>query len=552
MKLAVLYARVSTERQSDEGTIESQLGELRENSSKDKIIHEYIDEGWSGTTLARPALDDLRDDAKQGKFEAVYILDPDRLSRNHAHLMIVMAELKKLGIDIKFAHRDYKDNPEDKLVFNLQGVVAEYEREKILERTRRGKLQKAKRGHIVSSKAPYGYDFIRKSESTETQYKINVEEKRLVELIFDLFLQVRSIRGVATELHGLGIRPRSGKEYWAKSTITKILKNTTYIGTAYYNKHYSCETNNGKKYKKVIKTNKKLRNFEEWIPIKVSPIIDTSKFNQVQELLKHNQTKIRPAKNKYLLTGLIECGDCGSSYVGDPGKGRPCYRCTYRQRKNTIKEKCNNKQIRAEQADTLVWNTMVNLFDNPSIIVDQFKKYSSQSKTNKEKIQEKIDEMDKILKQKEEGRERIIHAYTNKKIRESDFDSALKRLDKEILPLQEEKEKQELKLEAIKEEPKKIQNINDFCNEVASRINNLSFNQKKDILRLVCEKVEYQPDSLEIHTVIPKNDGSKDLLLGHCDHQPRKSLKRVWLFPGRGPGPCPDREIRLLFLDQPF
>src|SRR3989338_2345908 len=104
MKLIATYARASTANQEEEQTVQNQISSLKEFSEKNNcvITEEYIDEGWSGDILARPALDRLRQDAKQKKWEAVLIYDPDRLARRYSYQELIMDELKEAGIEVMF------------------------------------------------------------------------------------------------------------------------------------------------------------------------------------------------------------------------------------------------------------------------------------------------------------------------------------------------------------------------------------------------------------------------------------------------------------------
>jgi site-specific DNA recombinase len=146
-KRIALYARVSSDQQAQDGTIESHLAAVNkfaiENGLKIDPDLIFADNGISGVTLARPKLDALRDKAAVGEIDSILILDPDRLSRKHSHQLMLVEEFKKLGVEISFVNRPIANSPEDQLLFQRQGVIAEYEREKIVERSRRGKLHKA-------------------------------------------------------------------------------------------------------------------------------------------------------------------------------------------------------------------------------------------------------------------------------------------------------------------------------------------------------------------------------------------------------------------------
>jgi site-specific DNA recombinase len=159
-----LYARVSTDKQAQEGTVASQLALLQQRIEADGGVLAaelcFIDDGVSGTTLVRPALERLRDQAAAGAIERLYVLTPDRLARRHAHQMVLVEELQACGVELVFLNGPLGQTPEDQLLLQVQGIIAEYERAKILERTRRGRLHAARCGQIsVLTKAPYGYRY---------------------------------------------------------------------------------------------------------------------------------------------------------------------------------------------------------------------------------------------------------------------------------------------------------------------------------------------------------------------------------------------------------
>ena len=144
IQLIAVYARVSTARQEEEGTIETQLSAVREFAAKNNytIVKDYVDNGWSGDMLARPALDQLREDAKKKLWQAVLIYDPDRLARRYSFQELVMDELRELGLAILFVTVSPSKNHEDRLMYGVRGIFAEYERTKIAERFRLGKIRK--------------------------------------------------------------------------------------------------------------------------------------------------------------------------------------------------------------------------------------------------------------------------------------------------------------------------------------------------------------------------------------------------------------------------
>jgi site-specific DNA recombinase len=211
-----IYARVSTEGQEKQETINSQLADLREYASQNNmdIVEEYIDNGYSGELFDRPALDKLRDDAKNRLFSALLVHSPDRLSRKFIYNGIIQEEFKRYNISVIFLNRpDAKDTPEDNLLAGVQGVIAEYEKAKILERTRRGKIHKARSGIIMGSVPPYGY------KCSDGKYLVDPDEAEIVKLIYELFTEKRmKIRTIVRELMDRNI-PSRNRKLWRVSTI---------------------------------------------------------------------------------------------------------------------------------------------------------------------------------------------------------------------------------------------------------------------------------------------------------------------------------------------
>src|SRR6516165_3541454 len=226
-----IYARVSGEQQAQQNTIESQIAVLRERVQADGLSLDddlcFIDDGYSGSTLVRPALERLRDVAWAGGFTRLYVHSPDRLARRYAWQVLLVEELQRSGIELVFLNRTIGVSPEEDLLLQMQGMIAEYERAKIMERSRRGKRHAARRGSVnVLAGAPYGYRYVRKFEGNgQAQYRVVFEEARVVKQIFEWVGRDRlSIREVCRRLRKQGIRSSQGKQ-WQPFTINKLLAN---------------------------------------------------------------------------------------------------------------------------------------------------------------------------------------------------------------------------------------------------------------------------------------------------------------------------------------
>jgi site-specific DNA recombinase len=212
MKQAAMYVRVSTQQQKEGATIESQKALLLQYASKKgfEIYPEWIfeDNGVSGSKLARPALDRLRDFASEGLFEDVFILSPDRLSRKYAYQAILMDEFNRNGVKVRFQNSNDPVTATDHLLIQMQGMFAEYERAQIAERSRRGKKYRAKNGSVsVMSIAPYGFRYVKGYDQVSASFEINEKEAFVVKTIFDLYVKERlSIAKIQSYLSGHQLR----------------------------------------------------------------------------------------------------------------------------------------------------------------------------------------------------------------------------------------------------------------------------------------------------------------------------------------------------------
>jgi len=324
------YARVSSEQQAKSGTIDSQIASLRERIAADgeQIAEEmlFIDAGVSGATLIRPQLERLRDHAAIGLVDRLYVLSPDRLSRKYAHQVLLMEELAACGVEVVFLNHAGGTSAEEEMLLQMQGMISEYERAKIMERNRRGKLHGAKRGSInVLSTAPYGYRYNRKQDVTPAQYLIDLRQAGVVRQIFHwIGVDRLSIGEAVRRLDEAGIETYTGKAHWDRSVIWGMLQNPAYMGRAAFGKtksqdplprvrasRHSAETR--KKAYSAIRTDRR-----EWIEIPVPAIVSEDLFLAVQEQLDENRKQARQRRGgaAFLLQGLTVCGHCHYAYYG--------------------------------------------------------------------------------------------------------------------------------------------------------------------------------------------------------------------------------------------
>lgn len=322
MRVAI-YARVSSESQEARGTIGSQLEALRRKMAEigHDIVQEYTDDGYSGARLDRPGLDALRDAAEAGLFEQVWCLTPDRLARSYAYQILVTDELTRHGVQVCYLDAPPRtDDPEATLLVQVQGVIAEYERAKIAERNRRGRLFRARAGEIVYRLVPYGYRRIPRGPAGPSHLDVYEPEAVVVRRIFDDFVAGGySMRRICRRLYEDGIPSPTGNATWSIACLSQMLTNSTYKGRAVYNRHQAVPPASGRK-----STRNKLRPREEWIEIPVPAIVSEAVFEAAQRVSRDHTyfSPRRSAPGHWLLRRLVVCGHCGVKTYCQDSKGR--------------------------------------------------------------------------------------------------------------------------------------------------------------------------------------------------------------------------------------
>ena len=385
-KTAAIYARVSSDRQKESHTIASQSAALREYAQAHDywVPTEWVfeDDGYSGAHLTRPGLEALRDLAAEGQIEAVLVYSPDRLSRKYAYQVLLAEEFTRCGVALVFLKAPSGQTPEDQLLVQFQGMIAEYERAQIAERTRRGKRHKARQGTVnVLSGAPYGYRYVRKSEQAEAYYEVIAAEAEVVRMIFAAYTeQGLSIGAITRLLNQRQIPTRSGKARWERSTVWAMLRNPAYQGKACFGKTEACTR---RRITRLLRQKNRFpsrsgahheRPRSEWIEIAVPALVTEEAFAWAQERLEKNkQCSPRRTKEPTLLQGLLVCQQCGYAlYRTSTRTSRRklnYYRCLgadgYRHLKGPL---CSNRPVRQDLLDALVWNEIVRLLEDSTLV----------------------------------------------------------------------------------------------------------------------------------------------------------------------------------------
>ena len=517
IKLIATYARVSENPDEEEQTIKNQTMTFSELAEKNnwQIIQEYKDDDWSGDILERPALDRLRLDAKNKNrpWEAVLIYDPDRLARRYSYQELVMDELREAGVEVMFVTVSTPKNTEDKILHGVRGLFAEYERAKIAERFRLGKLRIVKEGNILTTKPLYGYNYIPKLDKRHGYYEINPEEARVVKMIFSWVVNDgMTLRAIVKKLHQLDIRPRNSKRgVWSTSTLSTMLRHRGYIGEAHYGASYAVipeKPLNKERYKKMRKTSRRLRPKEEWITIPIPAIIDAELFEKAGKQLKANFALCqRNRKNEYLLAGKIECV-CGRKRAGEGYYNKPnlYYRCSDRVLNFPLPPKCKEGGINARVTDDLVWKKVTELMSSPKLLAQQAKRWFKNKQTKALSTCIDVEQLKRDIDRINEQIERYNKGYGAGVF-------TLEQLKQYVTPLREKASQLNAQIahsinttNHAKLEMPSVREMETFVQKAKQKLQDLNFSAKREIISSIIEKVIANKQCLKVTGYIPLNN----------------------------------------------
>jgi site-specific DNA recombinase len=519
VKVAI-YARVSTERQEERGTIGSQLELLRmaANADGDDLVAEFVDDGYSGTRLDRPALDRLRDAAEAGALDAVLCLCPDRLARAYAYQVLILEEVERFGVTVRFLDGPAPgDDPQAKLLVQVQGVIAEYERAKIAERYRRGKLHRARAGEVFFWKVPYGFRRVGPEPGRPAHMEIYEPEAEIVRAIFRAYVEdARSIRQVAHDLYDCDIPSPTGKPIWGTSTLQRLLRNEAYIGRVYYNRRETINGAPAHRGARHTKTRYRDRPREEWILIPVPTIIDQDTFDRAQQVRRENPKwsprGIEPGH--WLLRGLIECGHChvGCNCHKMRGRNGTFHRYYYCRNHDILRAggehlRCPERNIRAGDLDAYVFAQVRRALLEPTqLIAGEQAVVTTTPPNDDDLIGSQLAALARKLDQTDLERTRLLDAYQAALLDLHELTRRTATLTARRDQLAAEHAELTAHRADLARENRLRQGIAGFAERVLASLDERDFDGRQRLLRLVVEKVRVAGWHVEIDLKIPLQD----------------------------------------------
>ena len=554
-----LYGRVSSEQQAEAATIDSQVAAIQQRIIEDGLtlaaeMH-FLDEGYSGATLIRPALERLRDLAAIGAIDRLYVHSPDRLARKYAYQVLLLDEFQRCGVEVIFLNHPLGKTPEEDLLLQVQGMVAEFERAKILERSRRGKLHAARQGSVnVLSGAPYGYRYVSCREGDgEARYEVVLEEARVIRLMFEwVGRDGLSIGEVCRRLKEQGIPSPTGKSYWDRTTVWSHLKNSAYRGTAIFGKtrvgpqkpRLRAQRGRPEQPRHPYSTYDVPE--DQGIRISVPAIVSDDLFAAVAERLEENRKRNRQTRRgaSYLLQGLIVCARCNYAFYGKPvslkaGKGKrreyAYYRCIgtdgYRFGGERI---CSNKQVRTDLLEEAVWQDVCSLLENPGRIEREYErrlKHEPKEADSEKHLQARIQKVKR-------GIGRLVDAYEDGLLEKSEFELRIRRSRDRLAVLEVEAKKQAKKESQLVELRLVIGHLQEFASRIQSGLHDADWSTKRDIIRALVKRVEV--DEAQVRVIyridpLPFDHGPQRGRLQDCLRRDHAALGRSGLGVGHVP-----------------
>lgn len=509
MKKAAIYARVSTEGQTDNYSIPTQLEGCRDYAKKHdfKIADEYVDGGHTGTSLDRPELNRLKQLA--GKVDAIIVFTQDRLGRAEAlDTWNLVAEFDSNGTEIHCTDTGLIriNNFLGQLEMLFRAKAAKEESEKIGERSQRGKKARARAGKVViNTVASYGYDY-----DKEAGMLVIVEEQaEIVRQIYHWYvygdengkrLGGQKIANKLTEMrvptkHDIdGYRKdKKGYGFWGRSSVMKILRQETYCGVWYYNRRQAGDT----------PTRRRWKDKKDWIAVDVPAIVSRELWEAAQNQGKKNTTKSsRNTKRQYLMQGIMFCATCGYQFMcradyrkHDEGLGYyPCHGQEKIYAPDGEKATCSGS-LKQKIVDTVVWDTLSMLLKHPEVILQGLEHKRKNIEEQLQPDRKFLARCKNLLEKSASRRNRLLKLYLDGNYEKDWLDAEMSKIEKECDELQDKINDLETRIAEFDTSQDQEEQVRAFCHAVTEGIDNFTFEDKRMVL-----------DVLNIKAVVQRND----------------------------------------------
>jgi site-specific DNA recombinase len=521
MRIA-LYVRVSSDRQAQTQTIEQQIERLKAHCHQQgwQIREEQIfrDDGYSGASLKRPALDRLRDQVNQAAFDRIILTAPDRLARKYVHQMLLIEEFEKYGCQVEFVDRPMSNDPHDQLLLQIRGAVSEYERNLIVERTRRGRLQKYKAGTLLPwTRPPYGYQLNPDHPRDPGGVRTDENTAWVVTEIFRRYgEESTSLQGLAKQLMREGISSPWGNSRWNMATLGGILTNPSYTGTVYAGRHRSKPREGRQSPLKPIGKRGESHTTtppEDWLAVcSIPALVPKEQFEVVKLKLAQNQSFAtrHNTSHTYLLRALVSCGECRTACIARTQGKYSYYTCRAKSHPvvSARDAVCHARFIPAGQVDELVWQDLCQVLQQPQMIERALQRAQcgewlpQELATRRESLRRAKVSLANQL-------ERLTEAYLAQVLNLEEFKRRRADLEGRVESLAVQLHQLDHSVNRQKELSGLVDSVTAFCAKVQSSLTEASFEQKRQLIELLIDRVVVKAEEVEIRYVIPTSPKSE-------------------------------------------
>ena len=490
-----LYKRTSTLPQAMTGTSMHTQDENGRAKAKALGYHSepkfVFTETESGAFMDRPELDKLLRVVKDGEVELVVVLDADRLARDPLDLLNIMKVLSQAGVQLEFVHGPSPDSPEGELIMFLMGWAGKTERNLIRRRTMQAKESVARSGRMPHGLGPglTGYDY----NTMSKKVTINEPEAQVVRLIYLWAISGLTPHGIAVRLNKSGTPTKTGGRR-SRRGVLLILSHTAYYGLNTYGK-YRHRKVGPKKFEVTERPPEEAIEIWGFCP----PIITKDLYDRVQEQLRVPQARGKKQGNRYLLTGFLRCGLCGSPVTGGmKARGRRHYRCTRTASRPERPATCAARYIR-EEIEEVVWNNVEEAIRNPEILSREVLRHIETGDGN---LEEEARKLRKEISNIERRERRYIMLFGNENVNQEI-------LERESASLKWLREAKEREVRVLEEQQKQKdagaraeEQIEAFCEQMSENLAGLDFDGKRATLGAFGVKVVATKENIAITVVV--------------------------------------------------
>ncbi len=502
MRRAAFYARVSSPHQAKEETIESQIEQLLTYATQKQYDLppelRFMDKPGANDSLARPGLDRLRDAAAAGAFQVLLCQNVDRMARNLGAQYLLLCELEQVGVQVIFLNEpDWGQDPQLKLLRNIQGAVAEYERILIQERMRRGRLYRLRHGQAVPTQAPYGYRFQPAALGQPSTWVVVPAEAAIVQQLFAWYNEGRGSLGqLAQKLNAQGTPSPEGKA-WSGTTLGRLLRQPAYKGTAYYNRRQTDRSGLGQQRRQgrgLLRFPRYVpRPTEEWIASRVPALVDEATWQAAQERLQMQaRFARRHSQRTYLLRGLLVCGVCGHTLCGRTQGGVVHYICGHGGSKCPPGVPRHVCAVRGDVVEPVVWQALADMLRDPQRIRVAWEARQTADNTTPSEVSHWQQRSALLQKQ----RQRLLDAYQIGRLTLEELIQRQNPLDVELQELQKQ-------LAAAPGGPPTPVSLETFRQRIEQALVASDVETKQEVLRLLIERIVVTDEALTVEHIIP-------------------------------------------------